>query len=41
MEVAKSQTFNKAARNVSKFLIVYKLFIRMKMREKVVEKQTQ
>ena len=39
VEVADSQTFNRAVRKVSKFLIVYKLFIRMKIREKAVKKQ--
>ena len=38
IEVAKLQMFDRAANKVSGFLIVYKLYIRMRMREIPVEK---
>jgi len=38
IEVAKLQMFDGAANKVSGFLIVYKLYIRMRMREIPVEK---
>jgi len=41
IEVTKPQTFNGAANKVFGFLKVYKLFVIMKMREVVVEKQIQ
>ena len=41
IKVAKPQTFNGEARQVSGFLIVYKLYIRMRIREVIVEKQVQ
>jgi len=41
MEVAKPQIFDKVINKVLGFLIVYKLFIRMRMREAVVEEQIQ
>ena len=39
IEVAKSQTFDRVVGKISGFIIVYKLFIKMKMRKIVVEKQ--
>jgi len=39
IEVAKLQTFDRVVGKVSGFIIVYKLFIRIKMRKVVVEKQ--
>jgi len=37
--VAKPQIFNEEVRNVSGFLTVYKLFIRIRMREAAVKEQ--
>ena len=39
IEVAKLQTFDGTASKVSRFLMAYKLYIRMKMKEVLVEKQ--
>jgi len=39
IEVAKLQTFNREAGKVLEFLIIYRLYIRMRMREAIVEKQ--
>ena len=39
VEVAKPQTFNREVCKVSSFLMAYKLYIRMRMREMLVEKQ--
>jgi len=39
--VAKLPIFNREVKKVSEFLIVYKLFIRMKMRNNLVEEQMQ
>jgi len=41
IEVTKPQTFNGAANKVLGFLTVYKLFVIIKMRDVVVEKQIQ
>jgi len=41
IKVAKPQTFNGKAGKVLGFLIVYRLFIRMKMRNDSVEEQIQ
>jgi len=38
-EVVKSQIFDGTATRVADFITVYKLYIRMKMREKLVEGQ--
>jgi len=39
--LAKLQTFDRVANKVLGFLIIYKLFIRMRMREAAVEEQIQ
>jgi len=39
IKVAKPQIFNGESEKVSKFLIAYKLYIRMRMRNIVVEEQ--
>jgi len=39
IEVAKPQTFDEAVSKVLEFLIICKLFIRMRMREAAVEEQ--
>jgi len=39
MEVAKPAIFNREAGKVGEFVITYRLYIRMKMREATVEKQ--
>jgi len=39
--VVKLQTFNVEARQVSEFLIAYRLYIRMKIRDAIVEEQVQ
>jgi len=39
--VAKPQTFDRVANKVLGFLTVYKLFIRMRMKEAAVEEQIQ
>jgi len=39
IEVAKLQTFNGEISKVSEFLILYRLYIRMRIREVLVEKQ--
>ena len=39
VKIAKPQTFNRKASKISKFLIAYKLYIRIKMREIVVKEQ--
>ena len=41
IKVAKPQVFDRITEKVSGFLIAYKLFIRMKIREEAVEKQIQ
>jgi len=41
IEMAKLQTFDRAIEKVLGFLIAYKLFIRIRMREIVVKKQIQ
>ena len=41
VEVAKLQTFDRAAGKVLRFLTACKLFIRMRIREPVVEEQIQ
>jgi len=38
-KVAMPQTFNGESEKMSKFIIAYKLFIRMRMREAIVEEQ--
>jgi len=38
-EIARPQAFNRASARVSGFVTVYKLYIRMKMRETIVEEQ--
>jgi len=40
-EVVKPQLFDRTVENILGFVMAYKLFIRMKMREKVVEEQIQ
>jgi len=40
-EVAKLQVFNRITGKILGFIMIYKLFLRMKMREAVVEKQIQ
>ena len=39
IEVAKLQIFNRTTSKVLEFLIVYKLFIRIRIRETVIEEQ--
>ena len=39
IKVAKPQIFNRKARKISGFLIAYKLYIRIRMRNVIVEKQ--
>ena len=41
IKVAKPQIFNRKARKISGFLIAYKLYIRIRMRNLIVEKQIQ
>ena len=41
IEVAKLQIFNREASKISGFLIVYRLYIRIRMRDVVIEKQIQ
>jgi len=41
MEMAKPPVFNREARGVGGFILVYKLYLRMKMREVTVEEQVQ
>jgi len=41
IKVAKPQTFNGKVEKILDFLIVYKYYIRMKIRDTVVEKQVQ
>ena len=41
IEVAKLQIFNGEASKVSEFLIVYRLYIRIRMRDVVIEEQIQ
>ena len=41
IEVVELQTFNREIGKILGFLIVYKLFIRVRMREVVVEEQIQ
>jgi len=41
MEVAKLPVFNREAGRVGGFIIVYRLYLRMKMREAMVEEQVQ
>ena len=40
-EVVKPQLFDRTVENILGFVMAYKLFIRMKIREKVVEEQIQ
>jgi len=39
IEVVKPQTFNKKVEKISRFFTAYKLFIKMRIREMVVEEQ--
>ena len=41
IEVARPQMFNGTSFKISGFVMVYKLYIRMKMREAVIKKQIQ
>jgi len=41
VEVVKLQTFNMAANKILGFLIVYRLYIRVRMRDAAVEEQIQ
>ena len=41
MEVAKLAIFNREAGKVGEFIITYRLYLRMKMREATVEEQVQ
>jgi len=41
MKVAKPPVFNEEAERVEGFIIVYKLYLRMKMKEATVEEQVQ
>ena len=41
MEVVKPPIFNREARRVGRFIIAYRLYLRMRMRGAIVEKQIQ
>jgi len=41
IEVAKPQTFNGETEKISNFLMIYRLFIRIRMRDNSVEEQIQ
>ena len=41
MEMAKPPAFNRETRRVEEFIMTYRLYLRMKMREAIVEEQIQ
>ena len=41
IEVAKPPVFNREASRVESFIIIYRLYLRMKIREAIVEEQIQ